>query len=388
LIDVAWFACRLKREESFLTLDLLAVEMSLKMIEPFLLSRLLLQFGDASSNLLAEMSAVTFTPDGSLWVGSDELTTIERLFPVDHHVFGEHESVAIANFIELFDQDSEIDIEGLDYNEPYLWFTGSHSTKRKKTKGKNLEKDIRKLSEIKTELNRYIIARIPFSEKKLHKSCPHPTHPKKTCTAACLKKTDEGNILTEALKTDSHLGPFLSNCIPSKENGFDIEGLAVYNSTIFLGLRGPVLREWAIILEIEVEETEPGILTLKETGEDEQLYKKHFVDLKGLGIRELCFHGKDLLILAGPTMSIEGAMRVYRLKHALEHPSDSLSSQDTGDLEVVFDLPFTLETDHAEGLALFPCFDQTNGLLVVYDSPDPVRKAASDAIFADIFRLK
>lgn len=358
------------------------------MISPFLLSRVLLQFGDDSSNLLGQMSAVAFTPDGSLWVGSDELTTIERLFPVDHHVFGKHQSVAISNFVDLFDQDSEIDIEGLDYSEPYLWFTGSHSTKRKKAKGKNLEKDIRKLSKVKTELNRYLIARIPFSEGELHKSCPHPTNSKKAYTAACLQKTDDGNILTEALKADSHLGPFFSPCIPSKENGFDIEGLAVHGHKIFLGLRGPVLQQWAIILEIEVEETEPGILTLKKIGKDKQLYKKHFINLKGLGIRELCFQGRDLLILAGPTMSIEGAMRVYRLKHALNHSSDSLSSLDTGELEVEFDLPFTLETDHAEGLSLLPCFSQSNGLLIVYDSPDPSRKATSDSIFVDIFRLK
>jgi hypothetical protein len=358
-----------------------------KMIPPFLLSRVLLHFRDDSSNLLEEMSAVAFTPDGSLWIGSDELTTIEHLSPIDHHVFGKHESVAIADFIDLFDQETEIDIEGLDYSEPYLWFTGSHSTKRKKAKGKNLEKDIRKLSKIETELNRYLVARIPFSEGKLHKSCPHPTDSKKTCTAACLQKTDEGNVLTEALKEDIHLGPFFSPCIPSKENGFDIEGLAVYKNKIFLGLRGPVLQQWAIILEIEVEETEPGTLNLKEIGKDGQLYKKHFVDLKGLGIRELCFQGKDLLILAGPTMSIEGAMRVYRLKHASGHSSDSLSNLDTGDLEVVFDLPFTLETDHAEGLALFSCFE-SHGLLIVYDSPDLIRKAASDAIFVDIFRLK
>jgi hypothetical protein len=355
--------------------------------EPFLLSRVLLHFEDASSDLLSEMSAVALTPDGSLWIGSDELTTLERLFPIDHGVFGKHESVAIANFIDLFDQDSEIDIEGIDYSEPYLWFTGSHSTKRKKTKGKNLEKDIRKLSEIKTELNRYLIARIPFSQGELHKSCSHPADSKKTYTAACLQKTDQGNILIDALKEDAHLGPFISALLPSKENGFDIEGLAVHADKIFLGLRGPVLREWAIILEIEVKEVEPGTLTLKEIGQNGQPYKKHFVDLRGLGVRELCFQGEDLLILAGPTMSIEGAMRVYRLKDALNHPSDSLSSQDSKDLEVVFDLPFTLETDHAEGLTLFPSFGESESLLIVYDSPDPVRKAASDAIFVDVFRL-
>ena len=56
------------------------------------------------------------------------------------------------------------------------------------------------------------------------------------------------------------------------------------------------------------------MLTLKETGENHQLYKKHFLDLNGMGIRELCLHGKDLIILAGPTMSLEGAMQIFRLE--------------------------------------------------------------------------
>jgi hypothetical protein len=100
-------------------------------------------------------------------------------------------------------------------------------------------------------------------------------------TAACLQKTKDENILIEALKDDCHLGPFLSFPLPSKENGFDIEGLAVHQDKIFLGFRGPVLRGWAIIVEIEVEEKEPGVLTLKQIGEQGKLYKKHFVNLNG-----------------------------------------------------------------------------------------------------------
>ena len=59
------------------------------------------------------------------------------------------------------------------------------------------------------------------------------------------------DALTRTLRDDPHLGPFLS--IPSKDNGFDIEGLAAApGGRLFLGLRGPVLNGWACVLEIIV----------------------------------------------------------------------------------------------------------------------------------------
>jgi hypothetical protein len=93
------------------------------------------------------------------------------------------------------------------------------------------------------------------------------------------------------------------------------------------------------------------------------------------------------LILAGPTLDTEGAMRVFRLRNALEYAADSLIEQDSKALEVVFDLPFTIGKDHAEGLALFPCLGQQNALLVVYDSPDDARRPEKNAIYADVFCL-
>ena len=84
--------------------------------------------------------------------------------------------------------------------------------------------------------------------------------------------------------------------IPGKDNGFDIEGITIYQNRIFIGLRGPVLRGWAVMLEIEVENSVPELLTLRPIGELGKQYKKHFMFLNGLGIRDLCFNGEDLLI--------------------------------------------------------------------------------------------
>ncbi len=356
------------------------------MAEGFLLSRVLLRFDRQSRDLIEQLSAVVLTPDGSLWVGSDELQGVERLSSISPYIYGNHQPFAIADFVELFDQSGEIDIEGMAYDSQYLWFTGSHSTKRNKAKGKKPEKDIRRLSEVETELNRYLLARIPVIGSELFKSCSHPDDPNQTLTAACLQKSEQGNLLSDALKADDHLGPFLSAALPSKENGVDIEGLAVQGNRVFLGLRGPVLRGWAIILEVEMVQTDLDILTLKDLGSG-QLYKKHFVDLDGLGIRELCFDGSDLIILAGPTMTLAGAMRIFRFKDALELPANSLFGQDTNRLEVLFDLPFNRTGDRAEGLSLFSCLGQTNSLLVVYDSPAEARTQEENAVFADVFRL-
>jgi hypothetical protein len=357
------------------------------MPESFLLSRLLLQFNSETADIVTDLSAVALTPDGNLWIGSDETTSLERLSPVGPHIFGKHQRFAIADFIDFSEQAGEIDIEGIDFNSNYLWLVGSHSTKRQKVKGKNLNKDLEKLAQIETDVNRYLLARIPVKNGSLCKSISDPENPKTQLTAGCLQQTKTGNLLTDALKNDSHLGLFLSVPLPSKENGFDIEGLAVRGNRIFLGLRGPVLRGWAIILEIEVQESKQGVLKLKAIGEKGKFYKKHFFDLNGLGVRELCFAGEDLIILAGPTMTLSGAMRVFRLKGILGRQGDSISGPDTGDLEVLFDLSFKVGADNAEGLALFPCLGQSNSLLVVYDSPDAGRMVDKNAIFADVFRL-
>lgn len=265
------------------------------MQEAFLLSRVLLRFAQRSGEVFGELSAAARTPDGSLWVGSDASTTVERLTPIEPHIFGQHTSFDLGDFMSLPNQDGEIDIEGMDYADDYVWLTGSHSTKRKKTRGSRTQEDIQKIDEIVVEPNRYVLARIPVHAGELSPAYTPRDHEAKQLTAATMQRTSQENMLIEALRDDPHLGPFLSFPLPCKENGFDIEGLAVHHNRLFLGLRGPVLLGWAIILDLEVEERERGVLTLKPRDETGRLYHKHLVYLDGLGIRDLCLHGKDLL---------------------------------------------------------------------------------------------
>jgi hypothetical protein len=359
--------------------------MSLSQSPYFLFTRVLLNFEAEAEEVISDISAAAFSDDGSLWVGSDEMIGVERLSSVGCHSYGEHQRFLLQDYISLFNTDDEIDIEGMDFADGYLWLTGSHSTKRKKPKKDDLEENLERMATITTDLNRFILARIPIVNGKPIKS--FSPQEDKTLSAACLQTTEERNILFEALAEDRHLKPFIEASIPSKDNGLDIEGLAVKDGRLLLGLRGPVLRGWAIIIELEPVETEPGVLGFKEITDDGAKYKKYFLDLNSLGVRELCWQGEDLLILAGPTMAIEGEMQIFRWCDAAQSEGHTIQEQDEEELFPLFDLPFTIGTDHAEGLALYSCWEKEDGLMVFYDSPDPRRLKGDKQIFADVFRI-
>lgn len=359
------------------------------MSNAFLLTRVRLQFKHEDTSLIHQLSAIAFTPDGHLWVGSDEFLTLERLSPLAACEYGEHQTFHLRSFLDLVDAESEVDIEGLSYSEGYLWVVGSHSAKRRKPKGKKqgeaAQKDIQRLAKVRQDANRYLLARIPVVDGQLVKT--HTPNKKKEVplTTACLGQTSEQNAILELLKQDEHLAPFVKAEIPSKDNGFDIEGLAVQGQQVFVGLRGPVLVGWAIILELELSESTPGELHAKPL-KTNRPYRKHFVNLDGLGVRDLCLYQGDLFILAGPTMSLPGTLRVFRLRDALNFKKDTLWSQ--GDrLECLFDLPYNPGRDNAEGLAIFPFLGYENSLMVLYDAPDPQRCPDARSIFADVFRL-
>lgn len=309
---------------------------------------------------------------------------IERLTKIDRATFGEHKSFKLKDLITGFiDEDGEVDIEGIDYDSGYIWLAGSHGTKREKPKGDKINKA--ELEEIEREKNRYLIARIPVENGELVKD----TEKLKT---AILKRTEKTNILLEALETDKDDPNYFKNLLhidlSGKDNGLDIEGLVVRENKILLGLRGPVLRGAAIVLEIEIEEIEPEILGLKQIGTDGKHYKKYFLDLDGLGIRELCLNGEDLLVLAGPTMALDGALRLFRLKAPFELKENDFIEREDDNLEALFDIPFGKGCDRAEGITIYPGLTDNKSILVVYDSPDSPRIIAENTVLADVFQLE
>lgn len=356
-------------------------------------SSLLLHFAPESAEddtLRGQLSAVV-QAGGHLWLASDECNSVERLTRTDAGEYGDHRMFPLADVLDLAAGDEEIDIEGLDFADGYLWLTGSHSLKRRKAKpGKDPKKQIRRLADLRADGNRYLLARVPLVQAEGGEWTLARTRGDEGAAggAARLMGSDRGNLLTEVLRMDEHLGPFLS--IPGKDNGLDIEGIAAHGERVFLGLRGPVLRGWAVVLELRLEEAGPGLLGLGAVEGSDRPYLKHFLDLRGLGVRDLCFHGSDLLILAGPTMDLDGPAAVYRWRHALRADEEALLGPD--ELEEVVSVPYGTGEhdawDHPEGLAVYtPERGEAEQLLVVYDSPEARRKHGESSVRADLFPL-
>ncbi len=325
----------------------------------------------------------------NLWLSCDERTTIERLTRQPDGSYAGHQSFDLNNFLDLPARDAnEVDIEGMGVADHYLWIMGSHSLKRKKPKRHDaVEKQIKRLAKVKTDPNRYLLARIPILQDEatgdylLYREVENPDHPGTMLRAAQLRGNSHSSILTEVLEQDEHIAPFMA--IPGKDNGFDVEGLAIFGKRIYIGLRGPVLRGWAMVLEVEAEEDETGVLHLKEL-ENGKPYKKHFLHLRGKGIRELRFFGTDMYILAGPTMDLDGVIAIYRWRDAVHEKEQLLHNNE---LERLCEVPHgtgeNTGKDKAEGLAIM---DEEH-VLAVFDSPTDARKVGQDAVQADVLRV-
>jgi hypothetical protein len=346
----------------------------------------------AHPDLPYNLSAVEQTGE-NLWLGSDEGTTIERLTRQADFAWAQHESIDVAPYLTLPAPDQELDIEGIAFDGTYLWITGSHSLKRQRPEVGTAADAIAQLGQMVRETNRYVLGRIPClpdpvtGQYALHKQAPDPRDTSRTLTAAQLFGTARTNLLIDAVDDDIHLARFLA--VPGKENGFDIEGLAVADGSLFLGLRGPVLRGWAVVLQVQPCDLSPTYLSLDPIGRQRELYLKHFIDLGGLGVRDVRCDGDDLLLLAGPTMDLDGRVLLYRWPGGARAKADSIVEKDS--LQVVLDFELggdrLPDTDHPEGVALFQPSgrERRPGFLVVYDAPAPARCLDARTVLADFF---
>lgn len=344
-----------------------------------------------------DLSAITRVGD-ELWLASDEHATVERLSLGLGGAYDRHVRFPLADALDLpGDDDDEIDVEGLDFEGGHLWIAGSHSMRRRKPGDEgSVKKRLRRLAKVEARGNRFLLARVPLRRAsdgagwELCARCEDVSAPGGWRHARRLPGRRKHNVLSDALAKDEHLGPFLD--IPGKDNGFDVEGLAVFGDRVFLGLRGPVLRGWATVLGLRVgdDPDDERRLRLRSVGDAKRPYAKHLLDLRGLGVRELCRDGDDLLVLAGPTMQLDGRATVFRWRDVLAQDGDSFVARD--ELEPVLELPYGQGTnedvEHPEGITLTRTADGRKALLVVYDSPSPSRRHGDSAVNGDIHPLE
>lgn len=335
------------------------------------------ELGGVDKPLVHDLSAVAAV-GRTLFCASDETATVERLIlDPQGGGFGRHRNTALGRYFELPDgPDGEMDIEGLAVADGQLWITGSQGLKRKKLKS-NAD-GFHALDAIKWDPNRGFLGRIPLVHTG--DGCYDLAEPG-AGRAACMAMDASGRTaLRKALGRDPILKPYMD--VPCKENGFDVEGIAVAGSHVFLGLRGPVIGGRAVIVETHMKVAKSGILKPDRLPAG-TLYRLHAVDLRGLGIRDLAIEGGRLLILAGPTLDHDGPQAVFGL--------DRLPGRGDADEiwrpERLLDLPVTTGADKAEGIAAVEIGGRRR-LLVAYDSPAPHRlDEAERRVTVDLFEL-
>jgi len=191
----------------------------------------------------------------------------------------------VSNDIVVFTGDKEngreLDIEGIAVEGEYIYVVGSHSSKRKRVKTDKSYKKNRKTfnhKSIDDESNRdwlyrlKVNAQIQLTEKK----------------AITLRGLMQKH---KVLKTFSQ--------IPSKENGIDIEGIAVVDDWIYVGFRGPVFRNnYVPVLKLKFDDAENTASLL-------------WVNFGGGGIRDMAKVEDGFLIISGPVGDGPGAYSVH-----------------------------------------------------------------------------
>ena len=344
----------------------------------------------ASGSLVqTNLSGAAFTGDW-LWVAGDEACGIDRLRrlgPVGSESlrFGEVRDFPLADLLDLPGQpEEEADLEGMAEADGFLWVVGSHGLKRKNAKPErdNVE-NAKRLAKTSLDGNRRLLACLPIEvdasgEPRLVRQAQDGRK------ALRLKGDAQTNVLTRALADDPHFGPYMA--IPGKDNGFDVEGLAIDGHRLLLGLRGPVLRGWSALLEIAIE-ARGDQLRLMPLDDSGILIRKHFLQLDGLGVRDLHFSGDDLYILAGPTMVLNGEIRVFKwpaarpLLAANREPVRFESA-----LTESVSLPHGRGTNRAEAICDLPSALSGGkpSWLVLYDAPGADRRDGDHTVFGDL----
>jgi len=321
-----------------------------------------------------------------LFVAPDEGAELIRMRRIAHNQFGDPVRLPLADYLDLpGGKRDEADIEGMAVVDDAIWVVGSHGAVRTRADSDTPSGQVPdRLQEIRQPRSRCLLARIPLVHNSPAESGPVLAREAAGTVAARLPSHSDGSV-RDTLAKDEHLKQFLD--LPGKDNGLDIEGLAATGNTILLGLRGPVLRGWAVILEVEPKPAhdDPTRLRLAQFDEPgKPRYRKHFVDLSGLGVRDLTVSGDDLLILAGPTMLLDGPSRILRVVGGATAPLPPVLHRSSL-IAVGPDLNIGTGNDHPEAITILDPGDRAR-VLVVYDSPAASRGTAG-TVLADAHPL-
>ncbi|MBI1247818.1 DUF3616 domain-containing protein [bacterium] len=276
------------------------------------------------------VSAVAVMGDGEfLVIGSDEGKKIQVLRRTGEDEYKVDRSIELAEH----KHGKEIDIEGVAFSEQRLYVIGSHSRTRSKIEptDETQEGNHKLLEENK---------RRPLRENLFE-----------------LKLNDQAEVteisdksLRDRIKNDEVLSPFLK--LPSKENGIDIEAIAAVGDELYVGFRGPVLREGYVpVLVFDFDKPEKA--------------ETRYVNLGGRGIRDMVYVDDGFLIVGGPMGNQPISYQVYWW-----NGEDCIQGSDVPNAEFpkpLGEIPLPDKDAKAEGLTLLDETGTHYEVLIVFD---------------------
>lgn len=274
----------------------------------------------------ADLSGVVVAGD-FLVLGADEGHRLQ-VMRLDHAsgAWHTHSQIALAK------QDQEADIEALAYADGHLYAVGSHAFRRRRLRPEmSVRKNRERLLSVVSDPARNRLYRMAFDP----------------ATGEC--GTPEHLDLSKRLRKDPLLGLF--HGLPSKENGIDIEGMACRAGTLYLGFRGPVLRDnYVPVMALDFAHP--------------KAYRLLFVRLAGQGIRDMVALDDGFLILSGPVNDAAGPFCLWWWDGRDQVPGRDRGVEPARPLGQIS----TPGGAKAEGLALLAAGEDWVDLMVVYDT--------------------
>lgn len=246
--------------------------------------------------------------------------------------------------ITLDKKAKEVDIEGIAKHGDTIYVACSCSLARKSVKSdeKTIAQNIQRLETISKESERSErcqLFRFSFD-------------------AASGKSSEIEAVNIKDILTDeeSILARFMN--IPSKENGVDIEGVAVDdNESLYLGFRGPILRGNYV----------PILVT---TFNDPEDYQIRFVQMEGRGVRDLTKVQDGFLIIGGPMGDQDSSYKLYFWDGTDMIPGTDQKTCPAMDCLGEFEFPPEIQAKGAkvEGIDLIQETSTEYQIIIVYDS--------------------
>ena len=251
--------------------------------------------------------------------------------------------------------DGEMDIEGLAVYGDHLWIVGSHAPARKQPKEGDDDARHwpawRRCAMIRTGTSSAVSLMEP--------TAGGPADLAKGRTCRCTRARDGCWIFWRTI-------PISRFPYPAKENGLDVEGLAaVGEGASFSACAGRCCAAGRCCSSCNSENWGPAASSRSRSAPPAGATAGIFSTSPDSACASWRATADDLLLLAGPTMDLDGPVHIYRWSGAVAVAGDSLVRADELGPPVL-SAPYGRGRDHAEGMTLLG----GNELLVVYDLPD------------------